>query len=260
VWLDLLGALDAEPGRWDLTALRELGVGGAAAPPSMIRGFDRHGLTVVHLWGMTELSPVGTVSRPGPELDGADEEARFASRTRQGTASPMVEIRAIDDRGEAVPWDDETIGELEVRGPWVAAAYHGGRGSDKFSADGWFATGDVVTIDGAGSIRIRDRAKDLVKSGGEWISSVDLENELMAHPAVAAAAVIAVPDERWGERPAAAVVLRPGEAADADALREHLAAVYAKWQIPDRFVFVAEIPRTSTGKFDKRALRAQMAS
>jgi len=258
VWLDVLRALDAEPHRWDLTSLREVFVAGSAAPPAMIRGFDRHGVTIVHGWGMTELTPIGTVSRPGPELEDADDTVRFSARIRHGIASPLVEIRATGEDGARVPWDDQAMGELEVRGPFVAGGYHGGRGSDKFSADGWFATGDVVTIDSTGSVRVRDRAKDLVKSGGEWISSVDLENELMSHESVAEAAVIAVPDERWGERPVAAIVLVPDARADADALRDHLAAAYARWQIPDRFEFISSIPRTSTGKFDKRTLQAQL--
>ena len=151
------------------------------------------------------------------------------------------------------------MGELEVRGPWVARAYHRGQGAEKFTDDGWFATGDVVKIDATGNLRICDRSKDLVKSGGEWISSVDLENLLMAHAAVAEAAVIAIPDERWGERPLAVVVLRDGHEATADELRDHLAQEYAKWQLPDRYEFIDEIPRTATGKFKKTALREQFA-
>ena len=154
-----------------------------------------------------------------------------------------------------IPWDDTALGELEIRGPWVAAAYYGGTGGDSFTDDGWFRTGDVVRINDYGCMRICDRSKDLVKSGGEWISSVDLENALMAHPAVAEAAVIAIPDERWGERPLAAVVLRDGMSASGDELRAHLAGQFAKWQLPERIEFVETIPRTATGKFKKTALR-----
>ncbi len=257
VWMAVLAALDAEPDRWDLSALRMLLVGGSAAPQSLIKGFDRHGLTIVHAWGMTETSPLGSVCRLPVDLDEAPEQERYDYRSRQGTASPFVEIRARGDDGELIPWDDETMGELEVRGPWVARAYHRGQGAEKFTPDGWFATGDIVAIDRGGNLRICDRSKDLVKSGGEWISSVDLENLLMAHEAVSEAAVIAVPDERWGERPLAVVVLRKDSQVEPADLRDHLAAVYAKWQLPDRFEFVDEIPRTATGKFKKTTLREQ---
>ena len=255
VWMAVLAALDAEPDRWDLSSLRQLVVGGSAAPESLIKGFDRHGLTVVHAWGMTETSPLGSICRLPLALDDAPEEEQYEYRARQGIASPFVEIRARGDDGELIPWDDEAMGELEVRGPWVARAYHRGRGAEKFTDDGWFITGDVVKIDPEGNLRICDRSKDLVKSGGEWISSVDLENLLMAHDAVAEAAVIAVPDDRWGERPLAVVVLRDGREATADELREHLGKHYAKWQLPDRVEFIDEIPRTATGKFKKTALR-----
>jgi fatty-acyl-CoA synthase len=255
VWMAVLESLEAEPDRWDVSSLQRLLVGGSAAPKSLIEGLDRHGLTLVHAWGMTETAPLATVCRLPLELDDAPAEEHYDYRSRQGTPVPFVEIRARGDDGELVPWDDEAMGELEVRGPWVARAYHQGQGQDKFTDDGWFQTGDVVKIDFRGCIRICDRSKDLVKSGGEWISSVDLENLLMAHPAVAEAAVIAIPDERWGERPLAAIVLREGKEATAEDLRSHLAQDYAKWQLPDRFEFIDEIPRTATGKFKKTALR-----
>jgi fatty-acyl-CoA synthase len=257
VWMAVLEAIDAEPDRWDLSALRQLIVGGSAAPESLLRGFDRHGLSIVHAWGMTEMSPLGSMCRLPRRLDDAPEDEQYEYRGRQGTASPFVEIRGRGEDGELIPWDDRAMGELEVRGPWVARAYHGGRGAEKFTDDGWFATGDVVKISPEGNFRLCDRSKDLVKSGGEWISSVDLENLLMAHEAVAEAAVIAVPDERWGERPLAVVVLREGHEAGADDLRAHLSQQYAKWQLPDRFEFISEIPRTATGKFKKTALREQ---
>ncbi|MGH2866156.1 MAG: long-chain fatty acid--CoA ligase [Solirubrobacteraceae bacterium] len=255
VWMAVLEAIEDEPDRWDLSALRQLLVGGSAAPRSMLAGFDRRGLTIVHAWGMTETSPLGSVCRLPRELEDAAEDEQLDYRSRQGIPSPFVEIRARNDQGELVTWDDEAMGELEVRGPWVARAYHRDQGSEKFTADGWFQTGDVVKIDTGGNLRICDRSKDLVKSGGEWISSVDLENLLMAHPAVVEAAVIAIPDERWGERPLAVVVLREGESAGPDDLREHLAQQYAKWQVPDRYEFVDELPRTATGKFKKTTLR-----
>ena len=255
VWMAILQALNAEPDRWKLDRLRHLIVGGSAVPRSMFEGFDKHGLTIIQAWGMTETSPMGSICRLPPELDDASEDERYEFRTRQGIPSPFVEIRARSDDGQLVPWDDETLGELEVRGPWVAAAYYRGRGEDKFTDDGWFQTGDVVKINSRGCIRITDRSKDLVKSGGEWISSVDLENQLMAHPAVAEAAVIAMPDERWGERPLAVVSLREGSEASPEELREHLSSQFAKWQLPDRFEFIDEIPRTATGKFKKTDLR-----
>jgi fatty-acyl-CoA synthase len=259
VWMAILQALNAEPDRWNLEQLRLLIVGGSAVPRSMFEGFDRHGLTVMQAWGMTETSPMGTICRPPVELGDASEEERYDFRVRQGLPSPFFEIRARGENGELIPWDDETMGELEVRGPWVAAAYHRGRGEEKFTEDGWFQTGDIVTINSRGCIRIADRSKDLVKSGGEWISSVDLENNLMAHPAVAEAAVIAMPDEKWGERPLAVVVLREGAEATPDELREHLTQHFAKWQLPDRFEFADAIPRTATGKFKKTELRERFA-
>jgi fatty-acyl-CoA synthase len=255
VWMTVLQALDAEPDRWDLGALKQLVVGGSAVPKSMFEGFDRHGLTIIQAWGMTETSPLGSVCRLPAELDDAPPEEQYEFRVRQGIPSPFVELRARGDDGELIPWDDATMGELEVRGPWVAAAYHRGQGTEKFTEEGWFQTGDIVRIDARGCIRICDRAKDLVKSGGEWISSVDLENVLMAHPAVAEAAVIAIPDDRWGERPLAAIVLNEGQTAGPEELREHLGTEFAKWQLPERFEFIEQIPRTATGKFKKTDLR-----
>jgi fatty-acyl-CoA synthase len=255
VWMAVLEALDAEPERWDLSALQRLIVGGSAVPRSMFEGFDRHGLTIIQAWGMTETSPLGSVCRLSGDLDRGTPEEQYDYRIRQGVPSPFVEIRARGEGGQLIPWDDRAMGELEVRGPWVAAAYHRGQGSGKFTEDGWFQTGDVVRIDARGCIRICDRSKDLVKSGGEWISSVDLENLLMAHAAVAEAAVIAIPDERWGERPLAVVVLREGRHASAEELREHLSHEFAKWQLPDRVEFVDALPRTATGKFKKIELR-----
>ena len=255
VWMAVMQALDAEPDRWDLSRLERLIVGGSAVPKSMLVGFDRHGLTIIQAWGMTETAPLGSVCRLTYDLMDSSEDEQYDYRARQGQPAPFVEIRARGDDGEFVPWDDESMGELEVRGPWVAAAYHRGTGAEKFTEDGWFQTGDVVRIDSRGCIRICDRSKDLVKSGGEWISSVDVENLLMAHPCVAEAAVIAVPDDRWGERPLAVVVLHEGKEATPDELRQHLSQDFAKWQLPERVEFVEAIPRTATGKFKKTDLR-----
>ena len=255
VWMAVLQAINAEPERWDLSALQRLIVGGAAVPRSLLEGFDRHHLTIIQAWGMTETSPLGSVCRMPPELDDAPLEEQYDFRLRAGIPSPFVDIRVRGDDGELVAWDDQAMGELEVRGPWVASAYHQGVGSEKFTADGWFQTGDVVKVNSLGCIRICDRSKDLVKSGGEWISSVEMENFLMAHPAVSEAAVIAVPDERWGERPLAVVVLRDGQQASSEELRDHLGREFAKWQLPDRVEFIDAIPRTATGKFKKTDLR-----
>ena len=260
VWMAILKALDAEPDRWDLSHLRQLIVGGSAVPRSMFEGFDKHGLTIVQAWGMTETSPLGTVCRLPTELDDASDDEKYEFRTRQGVPAPFVEIRARGEDGELIPWDDQTMGELEVRGPWVAAGYYETpEQADRWTDDGWFKTGDVVSIHPRGFVQIKDRSKDVIKSGGEWISSVELENALMAHPAVAEAAVIAVPDAKWDERPLAAVVLREGRSATAEELREFLAPDFAKWWLPDRFEFVAEIPKTSVGKFKKTELREQFS-
>jgi fatty-acyl-CoA synthase len=257
VWMAMLGAIEAEPDRWDLSPLRRLLVGGSAVPKSMIEGYQRHDLFIVQGWGMTETSPLASTSIVPPELAYAPADEQFEYRARQGTPAPFVDLRARGDDGGLIPWDDQAMGELEVRGPWIAASYFGGAGAEKFTEDGWFQTGDVVRIDERGSIRITDRTKDLVKSGGEWISSVDMENLLMGHPAVAEAAVIAVPDEQWGERPLAVVVLRDGAEASPEQLREGLSSHFAKWQLPERVEFIEEIPRTATGKFKKIALREQ---
>ena len=257
IWLGILAELDAHPGRYDVSRLHTMVVGGAAVPPSVLAGLrDRHGLTVLHAWGMTETTPLGSVAhvpagvdpRPGPEGD--------AYRLSQGRPAALVEIRARG-AGGLVPWDGSTPGELEVRGPWVAAHYYGGDDDGKFTDDGWFRTGDVVTIDARGYLVIRDRAKDLVKSGGEWISSVALENALMGHPSVAEAAVIAVAHPRWQERPLAVLVGRGSERPSDLELARFLAPQFPDWWLPDGYRWVDAIPRTATGKFLKTALREQ---
>jgi len=257
IWSGILRALEEEPEGWKLAAGMRMVVGGAAAPESMIRAFDAFGLRVIHGWGMTETTPVAAVNYVKPGLSALPEEERYALRAKQGVPLPFVEARARSEQGE-VPWDGQAMGELEVRGPWVAAAYHElADESDKWTDDGWFRTGDVVTIDRHGYIKITDRIKDLVKSGGEWISSVDLENALAGHPKVAEAAVIAVPHPKWGERPLAVVVLKSGQKADAGELRDFLAAKFAQFWVPDAVAFADQIPRTSTGKMMKATLREQ---
>jgi fatty-acyl-CoA synthase len=271
IWMGLLQLLDQEPHRYDLSALRAMVVGGSAVPRSMIEAYEkRHGLTVVQAWGMTETSPLGSVSTVSSAVAARGEDAQFAYRALAGRPSPFVQIRARNESG-LVAWDGQAMGELEVRGPWVASAYFPGVASqgqaapsgapdeDRFTADGWFRTGDIVTITPEGYIAIQDRAKDLIKSGGEWISSVVLENAIMGHPAVAEAAVVAVPDEKWGERPLAAVVLKPGAAATADEVRDYLTDKVAKWWLPERVEFVPEIPKTTVGKFKKIELRRRFA-
>ncbi len=257
VWLGMLEALDKNPGRWDLKALRAMIVGGSAAPQAMIEGYEkRHGLRVIHAWGMTEMSPVGTVCRPREE--GLPEPEKFRLRALQGTPVPLVDVRAVGENGE-VPWDGKSMGELHVRGPFIARSYFGNAAeADKFTMDGWFRTGDVVTIDPDGYVRIADRSKDLIKSGGEWISSVDLENALMGHPAVKEAAVIAIAHPKWSERPVACVVLKEGAKASDEELREWLEPRFAKYWLPDAYVRLQQIPRTATGKFLKAALREQL--
>lgn len=255
IWFGVLDFLDAHPGENDLSALRHMTVGGSAVPESMIRSFEeRHGISVLQGWGMTETSPVASLSsdRPGSEMWTPAERQRY--RATAGQPLPLVEIRARGDEG-LVPWDGQTMGELEVRGPWVAAAYHGRDADEAFTADGWFRTGDIVTIGPNAELIIQDRCKDLVKSGGEWISSVLLENCLMGHPHVAEAAVIAVPHAQWVERPLAVVVLRANCDQDPEALRAFLAESFAKWWVPDAVVFAETLPRTATGKVRKLDLR-----
>jgi fatty-acyl-CoA synthase len=204
---------------------------------------------------MTETNPLGTLARVKAHLRGGSSEEVLALRASQGFSVTFVEQRHSDETGKILPWDGTTMGELEVRGPWVAASYYGDEGKDRFTKDGWFKTGDVVTIDAEGYVRITDRSKDVVKSGGEWISSVQLENALMSHPSVLEAAVFAARHPKWDERPVAAVVLRPNQTATEADLATHLGGKFAKYWMPDRFLFVEQIPRTSTGKFLKSRLR-----
>ncbi|MGE0735252.1 MAG: long-chain fatty acid--CoA ligase [Alphaproteobacteria bacterium] len=255
IWMAILQALEANPGKWKLHPKMRTVVGGSAAPPAMIQQFDKYGITTVHAWGMTEMSPLGTVAHLKPHLQEQTADEQYVYRSTQGLQAPFVDVRVIGDDG-ACPWDGDSMGELQVRGPWIARSYYNfPEADDRWTADGWFKTGDVVTIDEEGYVRITDRTKDLIKSGGEWISSVDLENALMGHPAIAEAAVIAVPHEKWTERPLACVVLRPGKKVTEDELIKHLQFKFAKWWLPEAVVFIDEIPKTSTGKFQKLSLR-----
>ena len=233
-------------------------LGGAATSEYVMRGFDRHGITVVCSWGMTETTPVATSSRLRPCLDGWSDEKQIAHRLKPGMPAAFVEARVMRQDGTEAPRDGASVGEIEVRGPWVAAAYYNlPEEANKWSPDGWLRTGDMGHLDEYGYLKLVDRSKDLIKSGGEWISSVDLENALMGHPSVKEAAVIGVPHPKWQERPLAVVVLNEGEQASPEELREFLATKFAKWQLPDGFVYAKEIPRTSVGKFRKTALREQ---
>jgi fatty-acyl-CoA synthase len=265
VWLGVLYALEKNPGRWEFPAPVRILCGGTAPPVRLMRALDKHNLNIMHLWGMTETTPIATVGRLKRHMREWTEDDQYEVRSKQGWPTPFIELRVMcpGDAGQDVeaPRDGETPGELEVRGPWVAGSYYNApREAHRWTEGGWFKTGDVATIDSEGFIKIVDRAKDLVKSGGEWISSVDLENTLMGHPAVKEAAVVGIPHPKWQERPLAAVVLKDGVSVTPQELREFLSQTFAKWQIPDAFVFVAEIPRTSVGKFKKTALREQFAS
>jgi fatty-acyl-CoA synthase len=248
-------ALEREPKRWHLHRDLRMVVGGSAAPEALIRGLDRFGVRVTHGWGMTETSPVGLVNFTKSDAAFASEDEAYALRAKQGVPLPFFEARAVA-AGREVPWDGRTMGELEVRGPWVAQRYHDmPDAAGQWSADGWFRTGDIVTIDAMGYVKITDRIKDLVKSGGEWISSIDLENALVAHPSVQEAAVIAVPHPKWGERPLAIVVAKAGQTPTPEALAAHLESRVASFAQPDAYVFVSELPKTSTGKLMKTKLR-----
>ena len=259
IWIGIRDALDAEPGRWKLQPGVRMVVGGSAAPEQLIRDFDRLGLHLLHAWGMTETSPIGTVARLPPELAGADEATRYRMRAKQGRPVPLVDIRVRNQAGD-VPCDDTTSGEVQIRGPWIASSYAGGHTPERWTDDGYFCTGDVARIDAHGFIQLTDRMADLIKSGGEWIASQELENALMGHPAVREAAVIGVAHPKWSERPLAAVVLKQGATCTAEELRTFLAAKFAKFWLPDAFVFVEAIPRTSAGKFKKTELREQFKS
>jgi fatty-acyl-CoA synthase len=256
VWFGALEALNKFPGRWKFSWPVRMHLGGAATSEALMRGFDRHGITVICSWGMTETTPVATSSHQRPYMSGWSDAEKYAHRLKQGIPPALVEARIMRMDGTEAPRDGSSVGEIEVRGPWVAASYYNmPEESQKWSPDGWLRTGDMGHIDEHGYLKLVDRSKDLIKSGGEWISSVDLENALMGHPAVKEAAVIGVPHPKWQERPLAVVVLFEGAEASPPELRDFLAAKFAQWQLPDAFVFAREIPRTSVGKFLKTELR-----
>ena len=258
LWLGLLNLL--EGGDYDMSSLRIMPVGGSAAPRSMIEAYQRkYDVHIAHAWGMTEMTPLGTISCLKKHMLDLPEDQQFAYRAKQGLPPLGVELRGIDEYGKEIPWDGETMGELQVRGPWIASGYYDDERTTDAFMDGWFRTGDVVTIDSEGFMQIVDRTKDLVKSGGEWISTVDLENTIMGHPGVLEAAVVAVPHPKWQERPLAVVVTR--DDADQDQVQAEIYDIlkkdFAKWQLPDAIEFVDEIPKTSVGKFDKKVIRVQ---
>jgi fatty-acyl-CoA synthase len=256
IWQGMLAHLRAVGG--DMSSLRTLVCGGSALPEGVMRAYaDEFGIEMTHAWGMTELSPVGSVAR---EPAGVTGEAVWAYRASQGRLLCGVEGRLAGDGGDVLPSDGKAVGELETRGPWITASYYKDNAPEKFD-DGWLRTGDVGTLDPSGFVRLTDRAKDVIKSGGEWISSMELENVLMAHPSVAEAAVIGVPDDTWGERPLAAIVLRAeAPPVTPDELRAFLGGRVPRWQLPERWCFIAEVPKTSVGKFKKTTLRDQYAA
>jgi len=261
IFQDLLRYADTHD--CDLSSLRNGACGGSAVPRKLMEDFEqRHGVRIFQAWGMTETSPVATYARP--REDGSHDDHYWRQRAKQGRPLPWVELRIVDEQGRPLPWDGETPGELEVRGPWIAARYYREEGDLERFHEGWLRTGDVAVVDPSGMMQITDRSKDVIKSGGEWISSVDLENELMAHPDVVEAAVIAKPDERWAERPLCCCVLKedalegrtPEEMAKE--LVDHLSGRVARFWLPDEFAFIDEVPKTSVGKFDKKELRRRL--
>jgi fatty-acyl-CoA synthase len=255
IWNDVQNCLEKNPGH-DISSLRLVACGGSAVPVSLMKTFqERHGVYIQQLWGMTETSPMATTAKPLPRVS---EDQHWATRATQGRAMCGVEVRVVDDAGAPLPHDGEAVGEIEVRGPWITGSYYLGYDASKFDS-GWLRTGDVGRIDDCGFVTLTDRAKDVIKSGGEWISSVELENHLIAHPAVLEAAVVAVPDDRWQERPLVAVVLHEGASATPDELREFLADKVVRWWLPERWTFIDQVPRTSVGKYDKKTIRARYA-
>ena len=255
IWNDVMHCLEKDPGH-DVSSLRLVACGGSAVPVSLMRTFeDKHGVQIRQLWGMTETSPMATMAWPPP---GIPEEEHWTFRAKQGQPVCGVEARIVDDDGQVLPNDNEAVGEVEVRGPWITGSYYRGYDESKFDS-GWLRTGDVGRIDEQGFITLTDRAKDVIKSGGEWISSVELENCLIAHPDVIEVAVVGVPDERWQERPLAVVVAKEGSAVSAADLRKFLTDKVVRWWLPERWTFVDEIPRTSVGKYDKKTIRSRYA-
>jgi fatty-acyl-CoA synthase len=255
IWNDVMHYLEKNPGH-DVSSLRLVPCGGSAVPVSLMRTFEeRHGVQIRQLWGMTETSPTATMAWPPP---GTPDDQHWALRATQGQPLCGVEVRIVDDDGQVLPNDNQSVGEVEVRGPWITGSYYQGHDESKFD-NGWLRTGDVGRLDEHSFITLTDRSKDVIKSGGEWISSVELENALVGHPDVVEAAVIAVPDERWQERPLAVIVAREGSGVNAEDLRKFLSDRVVRWWLPERWTFVDEIPRTSVGKYDKKTIRSRYA-
>ncbi len=255
VWIAVKELCEKEG--WDISSLRTIAIGGSAAPKAMQLAFRKQfGVTMSHAWGMTEMTPLGTISRIKSYMKQWPEDAQYEVRARVGYPSVGVDARIVDEAGRELPWDGVSMGELQVRGPWVLRAYYDSpESADRFTRDGWFRTGDVATIDAEGYVQITDRTKDLIKSGGEWISSVDVENIIMSHPKVLEAAVIAVPHPKWVERPLACVVPKPGQALEPAEIVDFLRPRLAKWALPDAVEIIEAVPKTSVGKFDKKVLR-----
>ncbi|WP_205874396.1 long-chain fatty acid--CoA ligase [Mycobacterium camsae] len=253
IWNDVMHHLEKEPGH-DMSSLKMVACGGSAVPESLMRTFeDKHGVQIRQLWGMTETSPLATMAWPPP---GTPDDRHWAFRVTQGQPVCGVETRIVDDDGKVLPNDGKAVGEVEVRGPWITGAYYKGYDESKFDS-GWLRTGDVGRIDEQGFVTLTDRAKDVIKSGGEWISSVELENCLIGHPDVVEAAVVGVPDERWDERPLAVVVAREGADVKPSELRKFLSDKVVRWWLPERWAFTDEVPRTSVGKYDKKTIRSR---
>ena len=259
MWLNLLKYLD-ETGK-QVDTLRRVVIGGSACPRSIMEEFEeRHGVYVNHAWGMTEMSPLGTFNTLKPEMQKLSREEQFAIREKQGRALYGVEMKIVDDENNELPWDGQSTGLLKVRGPFICSDYYNtGVPSDVHDGDGWFSTGDVGSIDAEGYLQITDRSKDVIKSGGEWISSIDLENTAVGHPDVAEAAVIGVPHPKWSERPLLIIVRKEGSEVSREAILDWLRDKVAKWWLPDDVVFVDEIPHTATGKIQKTELRKRFA-
>jgi len=256
IWMSIKQALLAEPTRWKLVDDMRMGVGGSAVPEELIRTLDSFGLRIIQAWGMTETSPLATISLPKANQKKLTDDAKYKLRAKAGVPLPFVELRIVDDEtGQEQPWDGKAVGEIQVRGPWITGAYVNNEGDKSFTADSWLKTGDVACVDQEGFVKITDRTKDLIKSGGEWISSVELENAIMAHPDVLEAAVVAVNHPKWDERPLAAIVLKEGATITLQQVRDFLAPNFVKYWLPDAIDLIDEVPKTSTGKFMKLKLR-----
>jgi fatty-acyl-CoA synthase len=262
IWQGVRAIMESQPGAFDLSALDRLTCGGSAPPPSLIQWYwDALGVEMNQGWGMTETSPLGTISRRVMKRSqlGFSDEQKATNQAKAGILMPGLEMKIVDDDFNDLPWDGESVGELLIRGPWIAGEYFDNPQPDKFH-EGWLVTGDVAKIDSEAYLTIADRSKDLIKTGGEWISSVDLENHIVGLPGVAQACVVAAPHPKWDERPVALVILDDGAEVGVDTIIDHCASAYAKWQLPDDVLYVDSIPLTGTGKMDKKGVRASLDS